>query len=250
MPLNEKDFILIEYTVKIKDTGRVIDTTDEKIAKEHGIFDEEKEYGPVLVIIGEGRFVKGFEDTLKESNVGEEKEVEIPPEKAFGVRDPKKIKTFSVRELRKRGVKRLEPGEVVEIGGIPGVVRSVGGGRAIIDFNHPLAGKTLVYKFKIVKRIDDRIEKIKYLIKRRIRGVSLDEINVYEDNGKITIELPEKVLLAEDIQLAKRIIASEIPKYIDNIREIVFIDRFYKAPEEKSEEKEKEEREPVSPSNQ
>ncbi len=238
MPLNEKDFILIEYTVKIKDTGRVIDTTDEKIAKEHGIYDEEKEYGPILVIIGEGRFVKGFEDALKESDVGEEKEVEIPPEKAFGTRDPNKIKTFSVRELRKRGVKKLEPGEVIEIGGIPGVVRSVGGGRAIIDFNHPLAGKTLIYKFKIIRRIDDRIEKIKYLIKRRIRGVSLDEINVHEDDGKITIELPEKVLLAEDIQLAKRIIASEIPRYIDNIKEIVFIDRFYKAPKGESKEKE------------
>lgn len=238
MPLNEKDFILIEYTVKIKDTGRIIDTTDEKVAKEHGIYDEEKEYGPTPVIIGEGRFIKGFEDILKESNVGEEKEVEIPPEKAFGIRDPKKIKTFSVRELRKKGVKRLEPGEIVEIDGVPGVVRSIGGGRVIIDFNHPLAGKTLIYKFKILRKIDDRIEKIKYLIKRRIRGLSLNEINVQEDNGKIAIELPRKILLAEDIQLAKRIIANEIPKYIDNVREIIFIDRFYKASEEKSEKRE------------
>ena len=239
MPLNEKDFILMEYTVKIKDTGKVIDTTDEKIAKEHGIYDEEKEYGPILVIIGEGRFVKGFEDALKESNVGEEKEVEIPPEKAFGTRDPSKIKTFSVRELRKKGVKKLEPGGVIEIGGIPGIVRSIGGGRAIIDFNHPLAGKTLIYRFKIIKRIDNRIEKIKHLVKRRVRGVSLDEINVREDDGKIIIELPEKVLLAEDIQLAKRIIANEIPRYIDNVKEIIFIDKFYKAPEEESNEKER-----------
>ncbi len=237
MPLSEKDFILIEYTIKIKDTGKVIDTTDEKIAKEHGIFDEDKEYGPTLVIIGEGRFIKGFEEILKESNIGEEKEVEIPPEKAFGVRDPKKVRTFSVRELRKKGVKRLEPGEVVEIGGIPGIVRSIGGGRVIIDFNHPLAGKTLVYKFRITKKIDDKMEKIKYLVKRRIRGVSLDEINVREEDGKIFIELPEKVLLAEDIQLAKKIIANEIPRYIDNVKEIIFLDKFYKAPEKEKEEK-------------
>jgi len=144
-----------------------------------------------------------------------------------------------VRELRKKGVKKLEPGGVIEIGGIPGIVRSIGGGRAIIDFNHPLAGKTLIYRFKIIKRIDNRIEKIKHLVKRRVRGVSLDEINVREDDGKIIIELPEKVLLAEDIQLAKRIIANEIPRYIDNVKEIIFIDKFYKAPEEESNEKER-----------
>ncbi len=240
MPFNEKDFILVEYTVKVKDQDRVIDTTDEKIAKEHGLYDEEKEYGPILVIIGEKRFVKGFEEALRESNVGEEKEVEIPPEKAFGTRDRNKIRTFSVRELRKRGIKRIEPGEVIEIGGIPGVVREVGGGRAVIDFNHPLAGKTLVYKFKVIKKIDDRVEKIKYLVKRRIRGLDIDEIKIHEDDGKIMIELPEKALLAEDIQLAKKIIANEIPKYIDNVKEIIFIDRFYKAPEEKPGTKEKE----------
>ncbi len=240
MPFNEKDFILVEYTVKVKDTGKVIDTTDEKIAKEHGIYDEEKEYGPILVIIGEKRFVKGFEEALKESNVGEEKEIEIPPEKAFGTRDPDKVKTFSVRELRKRGVKRLEPGEIVEIGGLPGIVRSIGGGRVIIDFNHPLAGKTLVYKFKILRKIDDRIEKIKYLIKRRIRGINLEKIIVKEEDGRITIELPEDVLLAEDIQLAKKIIANEIPRYIDNVKEVLFIDRFYKITEEEKTKEEKE----------
>jgi len=92
MSFKEGDFILIDYVAKVKETGELIDTSKAEVAKEYKKFSEEKIYEPLLVIIGEHRVVEGLEEELKKMNVGEEKTLEIPPEKAYGKRDPSKVK--------------------------------------------------------------------------------------------------------------------------------------------------------------
>lgn len=218
-------FLIVEYTVVLKDTGKVIDTTNADEAKQHGIYDEEKIYKPALIIPGEGVYVKGFEEALEEAKEGEEKEVEIPPEKAYGSRDPDKVKIIPLREFRRRGVD-IRPGEIVEINGMPAIIRNITGGRVVVDFNHPLAGKTLIYKYKVLREIKDDVEKIRYLVQRRLRILEPEEIKVQIDNNKTIIELPEKVLLTDNIQYIKKLISNEIAKYINGIKEIVFIDKF------------------------
>ena len=99
MPLSKNDFVIVDYTVRVKETGEVIDTTSGEEARKAKIYDPNRVYEPSLVIIGEGRFVKGFEEELMNSDVGTEKEIEVPPEKAYGPRDPNKVKVFSLREL-------------------------------------------------------------------------------------------------------------------------------------------------------
>ena len=66
--------------------GRVFDTTYEDVAREAGIYNKEKYYGPVEVLVGAGRVVKGLEEALEGMRLMEEKEVVIPPEKGF--KDP------------------------------------------------------------------------------------------------------------------------------------------------------------------
>lgn len=218
-------FLVVEYTVVLKDTEKVIDTTNAEEAKKHGIYNEEKVYKPVLIIPGEGIYVKGFEEALKEAKEGEEKEIEIPPEKAYGPRDPNKVKIIPLREFRRRGID-IRPGKIVEINGVPAVIRNITGGRVVVDFNHPLAGKTLIYKYKVLKEIKDDAERIKYLVQRRLRILELEEVKIQIDANKTVIELPEKVLLTDNIQYIKKLLSNEIAKYIDGIEEIVFIDRF------------------------
>ncbi len=222
----EKRFLLVEYTVVVKDTGKVIDTTSIEEAKKAGIYSEDKVYKPVLVIPGEGVYVRGFEEALMDAKEGEEKEIEIPPSKAYGERDPNKVKIIPLREFRRRGI-QVRPGEIVEINGVPAVIRNITGGRVVVDFNHPLAGKTLIYKYKVVKELTSNEDKIKHLVLRRLRVLEPNEIKINLNNGRVEIELPEKVLLNENIQYIKKVIASDIAKYIDNINEVVFIDRFY-----------------------
>ncbi|MEM1800718.1 MAG: FKBP-type peptidyl-prolyl cis-trans isomerase, partial [Desulfurococcaceae archaeon] len=143
MPINKGEFILIEYTVRVKETGLLLDTTDLELAKKENIYDPEKIYGPILVVIGRNWINSYVEQELAKMEIGEEKIIEVPPDKAFGERDPNKIKTFSLREFKRKGY-NVNVGDVIEMGGAQGVIKSINGGRVIVDFNHPLAGKSLV----------------------------------------------------------------------------------------------------------
>ncbi len=233
MPLSKNDFVIVDYTVKVKETGEVVDTTSEEEAKKAKIYDPNRVYEPALVIIGEGRFVKGFEEELMNSDVGTEKEIEVPPEKAYGSRDPNKVKVFSLRELVRAGI-TPEPGKTIEIGGSIGTVRSISGGRVLVDFNHPLAGKTLIVKFKVLKKIEDPLEKIKALLHRRLRRIPADKFIVkFEEEGKrVVIETPREVVMSRDLPIIKALVAEEVFKYIEGVEDVVYIDRFTKEKEE------------------
>ncbi|MCD6278120.1 MAG: FKBP-type peptidyl-prolyl cis-trans isomerase, partial [Desulfurococcales archaeon] len=158
MPLKDGDMVLIEYSVFIKETGELVETTSETVAKLHKKYREGEAYGLEAVVIGEGRFVEGFEEALKNAEVGSEYEVDIPPEKAYGPRDGSKVKTFSRRVFIRNNIVP-EVGKEVTINNVTGRIIAVEGGRVVVDFNHPLAGKTLKFKFKVLKKVEDAIEK-------------------------------------------------------------------------------------------
>lgn len=226
MPFAKNDFVLVEYTLSIKESGEVIETTNPEVAKEKKIFKPDVIYEPLLVVIGEGRIVQGFEEAITKSELGKEEVVEVPPEKAYGPRDPNKVKVMPLREFVKAGI-TPEVGKVVEIGGNLGIVRSVSGGRVIVDFNHPLAGKTLVYRFKVIKKIEDLSEKIKYLLHRRMKKVPVNNFKVsIGEKGDVTIEIPREAFFVENIQIIKRVVADELFKLFENIREVVYVEKY------------------------
>ncbi len=246
MAFKDGDFILIDYTAKVKETGDIIETTLEDVAKEAGLHSEEKKYEPMLVIIGEGRVVRGLEEKLKELGEGEEAEFDVPPEKAYGKRDPSRLRKIPLREFRKAEIEPI-PGRVVEINGVPAVVRDVSGGRVLVDFNHPLAGKTIVYKVKVVRHVSDDVEKIRLLLKRRIKPKDLDKfkLDINREEGTLEILVPEDEIVSPDIQLAKKALARDVFNYIDWARKVIFKEvlETKKEKEEKKEEvKEKEEK--------
>jgi len=224
MAFNEGDFVLIEYDLWVKDTGSLIDTTSEEKAKEAGIYDPRERYGPRLVIVGEGRLIRGLEEAIRELDVGKEVEVEIPPEKAFGKRDPSKIKVYPRTEFLKHGIVP-EPNKVVEIDGKPAIIRSVTGGRVIVDFNHPLAGRTVKARIKAVKKLESVDEKVKYLILRRLPPmIGSQDVNVKYDAQSKTAKVifNEKILNVNDAEIVKRIVVEEIKRYILEVDKVVF----------------------------
>ena len=64
--------------------GKVFDTSMEKEAKSAGLYNPARDYKPLLVILGAGKVIRGFDEALIGMKVNEEKEVVIPPEKAYG----------------------------------------------------------------------------------------------------------------------------------------------------------------------
>jgi len=225
MTFEKGDFILIDYVGRIKETNEVFDTTIEEVAKEHGIYREGAIYEPKLVAVGEGWILKALEEKLLEFEVGEERVVEIPPEKAYGHRDPSKIRLIPLKRLLEKGI-TPRIGMRVEYNGRIAIVRTVGSGRVQLDFNHPLAGKTLVYKVKVVKKLEEREEKILALIHRRIPIVEVEKFKIEIEDGNLTVVVPEEAFYIDGIQVAKRGIANDIMKFFQEINSVCFIERF------------------------
>ncbi|NPA23209.1 MAG: peptidylprolyl isomerase [Crenarchaeota archaeon] len=225
MALQKGDYVLLDYTILTKDDNRIVQTTNEEIAKQAGIYSPDNVYEPVLVIVGETKLLEPVEEALLKAEEGQELTVEVPPEKGFGERDPKKVKTISIREFYRIG-KIPKVGDTVEIDGQQARVIDVSSGRVTLDFNHPLAGKTLIVRFKVVKKLEKDEDKIRYLIKRILPHLKPESISVeILDGGKIIkIRLPVETLLLERIGMIKASIAEEISRRFPNVEKIIFED--------------------------
>jgi len=225
MALQKGDYVLLDYTILTKDDNKVVQTTNEEVAKQAGIYSPDNIYEPVLVIVGETQLLEPVQEALMKAEEGQEITVEVPPEKGFGERDPKKIRTLSIREFYRIG-KIPKVGDTVEINGQQARVIDVSSGRVVLDFNHPLAGKTLIVRLKVVKKLEKDEDKIRYLVKKVLPHLKPENINVeILDNGKvIKIRLPIETLLIDRIGMAKASIAEEIARRFPNVEKVIFED--------------------------
>jgi FKBP-type peptidyl-prolyl cis-trans isomerase 2 len=64
--------------------GKIFDTSMEKEAKSAGLYNAARDYKPLQVTLGTGKVIQGFDEALIGMKVNEEKDVVIPPEKAYG----------------------------------------------------------------------------------------------------------------------------------------------------------------------
>ena len=192
--MQTNDFIKIVYSAKIKETGQEFDKTGDK---------------SIPVIVKPGFIIKGLEEALLEMNVNEKKRIEIPPEKAFGTRDPKLVRLVPISEFRKHNTKP-QPGMFIQADNMRGRVLSASGGRVKVDFNNPLAGKTLIYDIDIKEKIESVEDKIKINIKEK----------------EVEVEIPPLVN-----SLFKKRIADDIIKIL-NFEKVKFVEVFEKPKEE------------------
>lgn len=225
MTLQKGDFILINYVGKVKETNEVFDTTLDEVAKKEHLHREGDIYEPKLVITGEGWVLKTLDESLLTMEIGTQSTVEIPADKAFGQRDPEKIKRVPLKQLL---AKQINPvvGARIEYNGKMAVVRSIGAGRVLLDFNPPLAGRTLIYEVTVTKKLEALNDKIAALIHRRISTVEESKFKLAVQEQSLTIDLPEETFYIEGIQIAKRGIAMDIQKFIVVLSEIKFIETF------------------------
>lgn len=225
MSIEKGDFLLVDYTGKVKETGEVFDTTVEEVAKEERLYKEGEIYEPKLIVVGEGWMLKALDEEFPNFEVEKTASVEIPPEKAFGSRDPEKVRMVPLRRLTAKGITpRL--GMSLEFDGKLAVVRIVGSGRVQLDFNPPLAGKTLVYEVTVRKKLEAKIEKMTALVHRRIPGVEIEKFKLKMGKTVATVNVPEDAFYIEGLQLAKRGIAADIQKFFPEITTIKFLETF------------------------
>ncbi len=238
MTLQKGDFILIDYTAKVKETNEVFDTTLEEISKKEHLHKEGEFYEPKLVVLGESWMLKALEENLTSMEPGKAQTVEIAPKDAFGQRDPEKVKRVPLKQLTAKGT-NPGIGMRIDYNGKMAVVRSIGAGRVLLDFNPPLAGKTLVYDVTVNKKLETNEEKIAALIHRRVPLAEESKFNFLIKEKTLNIDMPEDTFYIEGIQIAKRGIAMDVQRFLPELLEIKFVETFKSEPkpETKSEPK-------------
>jgi len=162
MTLQKKDFVEIEFTGRVRD-GDIFDSNVKKdLEKLHEGHNHEIEAKPVIICLGEGMFLKAIDDFLIGKEIGAYK-IELPPEKAFGVRLPNLIQTIPMKIFSSQKLNPF-PGALFNFDGRMAKVLSVSGGRVMVDFNNPLAGKNVVYDINVLRKVEDLNEKVKSVI--------------------------------------------------------------------------------------
>jgi len=227
MTVKPGDFLLVNFTLKVKESGETVDTTYDAVAKDTHLHREESTYGPRFIILGEGWLPKGLEDSLVGLDIGKQTTVELPPDKGFGTRDPAKMRLVPLRRFREQGIPT--PGAQIELDGRAATVRAVGAGRVQVDYNHPLAGRTLIYEVSIEKVVEDDNEKVLNIISKRIPEVDKTKFGVERNSSDLTIEVPEEAFYLSGLQVAKKSVTSDLQKYFPNIETISFREVFKRA---------------------
>ncbi len=159
MTLQKKDFLEIEFTGKIKETGEVFDSN---IKQELDKINSKQPVKPFVFALGEDMFLKGIDDFLIGKEIGKHT-IELEAKKAFGPRDPSMIKLMPMILFRKHNLNPVQ-GVTLNFDGKMGKILSVSGGRVRVDFNNSLAGRDVVYEVDIKRKIEDLNEKAKSLI--------------------------------------------------------------------------------------
>jgi len=199
--LKEKDFIELEYTGKLKEENTIFDTTDEKIAKENNLFDEKAEYFPIIICVGQGQIIKGLDNALPGKETEKSYTIEVKAEEAYGKKNAKLIQLISTSKFLKQNIQPM-PGLQVNIDGTMGLIKTVSGGRTLVDFNHPLAGKDLTYNIKINKVITDDKEKINSILKVNL---GIKDAKTTIENNKAQINTPQEIPKEIHEELKKKI---------------------------------------------
>ena len=205
--IKKGNFVEIEYTGST--LGKIFDTTSEETAKKENIFNPNMKYGSIVICIGEHQIIPGLDEQL-ENKEFKKYEFDIPPEKAFGKKNPKLMRLVSSAKFKQQNITPY-PGLQLNLDGIIGTIRTVTPGRIIIDFNHPLAGKNLHYAVEIKKIITDTNQQLDSLLYFYSKKFTTE---IKQDTVIIKANIPEK---------AKEHLEKTIKRLIPKLKKITIV---------------------------
>lgn len=190
--VQKNDFVEIEYTGKTKEDGIVFDTTSPEVAKEHGLDQQNKPVGPKIISVGHNQVIPGLDKDLEGKEEGKDYSVEVSPEDGFGKKSAKHIQLVPTKQFYKQNINPV-PGLQVNIDDSIGTVKTVTGGRTMVDFNHPLASKELIYEYKINRVVTDTKEKADNYIKNSMGLPAESEFSEGKLTLKLNFQLPDQI---------------------------------------------------------
>jgi FKBP-type peptidyl-prolyl cis-trans isomerase 2 len=160
MTIQKNDFIEVDFTGKIPTTDEIFDTTIPQDAENAGL--KTKGIKPIQIAVGQKMLPIGFDEDLIGKEPEKEYTIKLSPEKAFGKRNREMIKMIPTKHFHEQQINPIR-GMQLNLDGQIVKVLSSDRGRTLIDFNNPLAGKEIEYKYKINKILENLEDKINAL---------------------------------------------------------------------------------------
>ena len=241
MTFDKGSLILADYTARVKDSDEIFDTTIEEDAKKHSIYEENLKYQPKLISIGEVSYpvLKGLDEALAKTSVGDKLTVEVTPDKGFGERDSGKVRMIPIRKLGE-DAEKVSVGDTIEVDNKRGIIRFIGSGRVQIDYNHRYAGKTILFDVNVIKSLDSSSDIIDGILKNRL-PVEDTKIAFDFKDKEVNVTIPDEILRADGLQIMKHFIQLDIFKFVPTLEKVSFVETHInkQSSEKKSEIKEK-----------
>ena len=133
------------------DNGTIFDTSIASIAKQNGIYENSRSYGPIYFVVGDAQVIPGLENATIGMTVGESRDITIQPADAYGDYDPSYIQPVNMSDLTEANIIPYV-GETLQtmFGTVKVVSISADNKQVYIDFNHPLAGKVLHFRITLM----------------------------------------------------------------------------------------------------
>ncbi len=210
--LQRHDFVELEYTGKLTN-GTIFDTTNEQVAHNSNLPHHHGSLHSPIVCVGERQVLLGLDQDLEGKEVGKEYTVVLPPELAFGKRDIKNLRIIPMGTFKEHKV-QPQPGLQVDVDGERGIVTSIAGGRVVVNFNNPLAGKEIVYTYTVKRKITDAGEKIKAFISSML-GQPSDTVSVAVHDEKAVVTLPLQMPQQFTDMLGKKLTEINVVKAVE-----------------------------------
>jgi len=203
LTFDKGSLILVDYTAKVKDSEDVFDTTIEADAKKYSIHEPNVKYQPKLVSIGEVSYpvLKGLDEALAKTSVGDKLTVEVSPDKGFGERDAGKVRMIPTRKLGE-DAEKVSVGDTIEVDNKRGIIRFIGSGRVQIDYNHRYAGKTILFEVNVIKSLDSPNDKVDGILKNRL-PIEDTKVSFALKDKEVSVDIPEEILRADGLQIMK-----------------------------------------------
>ena len=213
----KKDFVEVKFTGY--SNGIIFDSNIEEDLKK---LDPKAKPKETIAVIGEGMLVPGFDRELDGKEVGKEYEIKISAKEGFGLRKKELVKTIPLKVFSEQKINPY-PGMVLAMDNNLARVITISGARVMTDFNNPLAGKDLTYKFKIARIVFDDNEKAKTLLEFAFRFVP-------------EFEVSEKEVIVKGPKVLERFVLSFKSKFKElSGKELKFTVKEEKASNQKSE---------------
>lgn len=146
------DLVAVDYVGTLED-GTVFDTSVESVAIQSGLADSRRTYEPLEFTIGGGGLIKGFDNAAIGMKTGQTKKVILQPEEAYGSIRQDIVVTVNASDIQTNGQPLATGNRILLENGAQGVITKIENGTAIVDFNHPFAGKILTFDITLVKII-------------------------------------------------------------------------------------------------